>query len=51
MLTQEEKNVLKELVSIEIEEVKRMIQSALKIDKKDLKSHLEILQAISKKLD
>lgn len=51
MFTKEEKDILKELVVLEIEQVKELISNADKSDKTDLNNHLELLNQISNKLN
>lgn len=50
MFTKEEKDVLKELVSLEIDEVKSFLNEASEFDKVDLRRHLDLLEEILNKL-
>ena len=51
MFTKDEKDVLKELVSIEINEVKLFLKEASDVDIVDLRRHLDLLEEILNKLN
>ena len=51
MFTNEEKNVLKELICLEIEEIKKSEEISFGFDKKSLEKHLILLKKILEKLD
>ena len=50
MFTREEKAVLKELVLLEIDEVKSFLDDAIDIDVDDLRQQVDVLERILKKL-
>lgn len=51
MFTKDEKDVLKELIIIEIENVQETLKESSKMDEKSLEKHQNMLKKILEKLD